>query len=614
MKKRKQNPVSRRTFIGTLGAGGLALLAPPWSRRLQAEPDAFSRIFHAAQIPGFPFRDGDNHHDGVEALLELMAGQGLMFYRTAASDPLAGTEGMIAADDVVLIKVNAQWKYRGCTSSDVVRGLIQRILDHPDGFSGEIVLVENGQGRGSMSCNTSAAYGGNTQVHANALNEAHSFQYLVSQLFADARVSCFLFDPIRTKFIGADDHLTNGYRRFENVSYPCFTTAGGRRIELREGIWTGSGHSQGLKLINVPVLKHHDSGGSEITASLKHMYGLVSMADGNSGFRHYQGLGETSGKMMTSVRPPVLNIIDATWVSHLALSGYPAYNTREMNSLVASQDPVALDYWAAKYLIYPIDGNPRHHPDNENIQRWLAAAEQTINARGGLYRPEWGLTAGNVTRDESRMSVFSVLAGPPDSLVLTSPNDGGSWRRGSILAITWSYAGSPGTQLKILLLDGSLTKKILSNKANLGSGSFNWKVPADFSKGRNYRIRIISRQEPTLQDTSDQPFSIQLAPPGTQLAVSSPMGGEVWKRGSSQAITWTYSGQPGSTVKIQLMKSTTLARTLAAQAPLGDSGAGSFAWVVPADLVVGSNYRIRVISTTYSDCRGLSAGYFTISR
>ena len=67
-------------------------------------------------------------------------------------------------------------------------------------------------------------------------------------------------------FIGADDHLTDGYRRFENVSYPCFTTAGGRRVELREGVWNGAGYSQDLKLINVPVLKHHDSGGSEITA------------------------------------------------------------------------------------------------------------------------------------------------------------------------------------------------------------------------------------------------------------------------------------------------------------------------------------------------------------
>jgi UDP-N-acetylglucosamine:LPS N-acetylglucosamine transferase len=36
--------------------------------------------------------------------------------------------------------------------------------------------------------------------------------------------------------------VTDGYRRYEDVSYPCFTTPGGRRVELREGIWTGTSH------------------------------------------------------------------------------------------------------------------------------------------------------------------------------------------------------------------------------------------------------------------------------------------------------------------------------------------------------------------------------------
>ncbi|NIS67252.1 MAG: hypothetical protein GTO05_19210, partial [Gemmatimonadales bacterium] len=71
---------------------------------------------------------------------------------------MSGRKGLIAADDVVLIKVNAQWKYRGCTNSDVVRGLIQRVLDHPDGFAGEVVLIENGQGWGSFGCDTTTRY------------------------------------------------------------------------------------------------------------------------------------------------------------------------------------------------------------------------------------------------------------------------------------------------------------------------------------------------------------------------------------------------------------------------------------------------------------------------
>ena len=205
---------------------------------------------------------------------------------------------------------------------------------------------------------------------------AHSFMYLVNTVFQDPRLSAFLLDPIASTFIADDEHMVDGYRRYGNVSYPCFTTAGGHRVELREGLWQGNGYTGNLKLINIPVLKHHDVGGSEITASLKHMYGILSMADGQSSFRHYGGLGETCGRMMASVRPPVLNLTDAIWVSYGSITGYPVNTTARVNQLLASQDPVALDYWAAKYIIYPINQNFNHHPDYPGISKWLGDAAQ----------------------------------------------------------------------------------------------------------------------------------------------------------------------------------------------------------------------------------------------
>ncbi len=351
----------------------------------------------------------DNHHQGVDALIRLMGENGLKFFRSSLSGSNRGPNGLIAAGDVVLLKVNAQWKYRGCTNSDLVRGLVQRLLEHPDGFQGEIVIFENGQGRGSLNCDTSSSYGGNTEVHANAQNESHSFLWLVNSLFQDPRVSAFLLDPVRGNFIGADDHQTNGYRTIENVSYPCFTTAGGRRVELREGIWNGSSFDSNLKLINIPVLKHHDTGGSEITGALKHVYGVLSMSDGQSGFRHYGGLGETCGKMMVSVHTPVLNIMDAIWVSQSSLGGYPASTTTRRNQIIASQDPVALDYWTAKYVLYPIDNNDRHHPDFSGINAWLAGALNLINGRGGFDLAGRGIQVGMTTKTEASMRLFETV-------------------------------------------------------------------------------------------------------------------------------------------------------------------------------------------------------------
>jgi uncharacterized protein (DUF362 family) len=401
--------MKRRDFVRLTLAGAAAL--PFGGCGTSAKPESppveqGNSLFRVNQIPADAFTSG-NRHAGVDTLLKLMGQNGLKFYRTSVSGTENGANGLIAADDVVVIKVNAQWKYRGCTNSDLVRGLIQRLLEHPQGFQGEVVIVENGQGNGSLACDTS--YNGNIEVHANAQDESHSFLWLVNSLFRDSRVSAFLLDSVRGNFIGVEDHQTNGYRTYENVSYPCFTTVGGRRVELLEGIWNGASYGTNLKLINVPVLKDH--GGSEFTGALKHVYGLVSMLDGQKSFRHYDGLGETCGKMMVSVHTPVLNIMDAIWVSQGSLSGFPASATYRADTIVASQDPVALDYWTAKHILYPIDNNDRHNPDFSGIDTWLTAARDVIVNRGGFAQKSRGILVETPTKTESEMVLHEAVTG-----------------------------------------------------------------------------------------------------------------------------------------------------------------------------------------------------------
>ena len=402
--------LKRRDALKMIAGGAFAASLAPASL-LDIAGRRKSELFWVKRIPQEPFYhlDQSNYHAGVDCLLQLLGEQGLKFYRSNKNTTLSSRKGLIGAEDVVLIKVNAQWKYRGCTNSDLIRGLIQRILDHPDVFTGEVVIFENGQGQGSLNCDTSSNYS-NSEVHANALDESHSFIYLVDSLFQDPRVSSYLLDPVRSHFIDEDDHETDGYRLYENVSYPCFTTQGGYRVELKKGLWTGDGYAQNFKLINVPVLKHHDTGGSEITASLKHVYGILSMSDGQSSYRHYSGLGDTCGRMMASICTPGLNIMDAIWVSHRSLGGHPSSVPYQAQQIIASQDPVALDYWAAKKIMYPIDKNNRHHPDFPGVQKWLADAEETINARGGLFDRQKGILVRKVTKDVDKMEVYTANA------------------------------------------------------------------------------------------------------------------------------------------------------------------------------------------------------------
>ena len=360
-----------------------------------------SDIYRVTDCP-IPTGEG-NYHEGLDALLSLMSDNGLKFYQTHGVSDIGGIDGCIHKEDVVLIKVNAQWKFRGATNSDVIRGLLQRILEHPDGFNGEIVLFENGQSVGSMNCDMMRGSNYPEGVYANAEDESHSFSYLVNTVFADERVSMYLLDPIRETFISSDDHLTDGYRKLPNVSYPCFTTAKGNRIELKEGIWNGAGYGDNLKLINVPVLKHH--GGCGITGALKNFYGVLSMVDGKRPERHYARLGQHCGEMITLVRTPVINILDCIWVTPVGLAGYPPEKTIRLNQLLASIDPVALDYWTTRHLFYPIDNNVEHHPNRFPVLRdSLIQAQEVINAAGGINGHE-------VTMDESNINVITKQIG-----------------------------------------------------------------------------------------------------------------------------------------------------------------------------------------------------------
>lgn len=393
----KRTGKTRREFLrdsARLGAAAWAACG------IASRPAAAAETSQVFRVDGCPTHDGAMRHVGVDTLLGLLASHGLRFYRTAKPHAWGDPTGIIEADDVVLIKVNCQWKCRGTTNTDVVRGIVHRILEHPDGFAGEIVIVENGQGRGGFDGMAGGgSYGSwpeivNT-VHVNAEDETVlTVDHLVRDVFAGQPVSSYLLDPIRARFISSSEHIADGYRTVSpppgsnpatSVSYPCFTTSGGHRIELREGRWTGSGHSGNVKLINVPVLKHHD--GSGVTGALKHVYGLVSMSDGNSPVRHYSQIGSQCGKFWSLVRTPDLNILDCIWVSQSSLTGYPPETTHRSNVLLAGLDPVALDYHGSRHVLLPLGGGyaDEHDPDRfSGLTGMLSGAQGFINANGGI--------------------------------------------------------------------------------------------------------------------------------------------------------------------------------------------------------------------------------------
>jgi hypothetical protein len=82
-----------------------------------------------------------------------------------------------------------------------------------------------------------------------------------------------------------------------------------------------------------------------------------------------------------------------------------------------------------------------------------------------------------------------------------------------------------------------------------------------------------------------------------RITVTSPDGGENWAPGSTHNITWTYSNVP-TWVRIELYKGGTLVKTIAPFWPRGAAGSGSYSWVIPPGQATGSDYRIKIVSTS----------------
>ncbi len=338
----------------------LSLSQPDFGIPLNLEPhtalvdDGASDVFLVQNASGI----NGNMDVAVSTLFSMMESEGIIFYQNATTPT-----GLIGSNDVIILKVNGQWAYRGGTNTDLVKSVITAIVNHPDGFTEEIVIADNGQGLGSMS------YEDANSFHQNQSNQE------VADMFESYDVSTMVWDTLRSSTVDdySDDDFTDGYVR-SNVwnddteiytSYPKFQTVYGTYISFKNGVWQNgsSFDSDRLKVINMPVMKTHFRYG--VTGCIKHYMGLPQghvVSDVHLTIPHeHFAIGQGGmGTLMAETRFPVLNILDMTWVNANPLEStywsgpWSYYDTATFTDIVGvSQDPVALDYWASKNILIP---------------------------------------------------------------------------------------------------------------------------------------------------------------------------------------------------------------------------------------------------------------------
>jgi len=197
----------------------------------------------------------------------------------------------------------------------------------------------------------------------------------------------------------------------------------------------------------------------------------------------------------------------------------------------------------------------------------------------------------------------------PESVSITSLNDGEELYSGHAYKISWQYTGEPGSTIRIELLKGTTTSLITQSEdiGHGGLGYYYWRIPTNQSPGSDYKIRLTTSSGYT--DTSNASFTINKP----SITVTSPNGGEILERGKVIPITWNYYDDPrfdsSSYVSIDLYNNGIWLFKIK-YALIGSGGSGSYSWKIASYVNPGTNYTVRISSSGAVDD---SNSAFTIS-
>ena len=154
---------------------------------------------------------------------------------------------------------------------------------------------------------------------------------------------------------------------------------------------------------------------------------------------------------------------------------------------------------------------------------------------------------------------------------------------GQDFEIIWSgYGGN----VKLELYD-SYTLELVISPSTLNDGNYIWAVPTHLEPDDNYRIKITSLAEITLDDYSDY-LQIYGDPP---YQITQPGYQQTYDVDDTIDINWiaTY----GSYVQLDLYQNSQFSKPITSST----TDDGSFSWSIPNDLQSGDNYQIRIQST-----------------
>ena len=206
-------------------------------------------------------------------------------------------------------------------------------------------------------------------------------------------------------------------------------------------------------------------------------------------------------------------------------------------------------------------------------------------------------------------SFVSVKVNPlKPSVKVVVPNGGERWKVGETYEIKWK--SFEVKNINIELFAGEKKVETIAEGISASDGVYKWTIPQTISSGRIYRVKVYDSSNPSVDDFSDRPFTIEKpTPPRPAVKVLVPNGGEKWKVGETYEIKWESSNV--EKVDIELFAAGAKKATIATQVSAAE---GVYKWTIPSIVAPRKDYKVKIYDSSQPSVYDLSDKVFIIEK
>ncbi len=203
-------------------------------------------------------------------------------------------------------------------------------------------------------------------------------------------------------------------------------------------------------------------------------------------------------------------------------------------------------------------------------------------------------------------SGYFTINKPTYSFTITAPSANTKWSTGTVNTIAWSYLSDFDFNVNIELYDSAAYIGNIAANVKISGRSFSWRIPSSLQTSSKYRIKMVNPNDPSVYDYSDY-FTITYVP--SSLVITTPSASNNWETGTQNVIYWTYSGNVGNFVRLDLHDSTSLVKNVVGGTSTTKK---EYNWAIPPSISTGK-YRLKITCVEDTTLYGFSE-FFTITK